>query len=106
MAFLHPSDEITEQNLIFFSLSGGGYNNEVSGSLCPLFIGYFEDSHFMAPHYQSVVPVRDGSVLRMVPENDGLDVAMEIGLSGQFFPMCLKFFQNIKLNPNYFMYVL
>ena len=62
----------------FFSLSCGGYNNEVSGSLCPLFMGYFEDSHFMAPHYQSVVPVRDGSVLRMVR------VAKEINFSGHF----------------------
>ena len=60
-------------------------------------MGYFEDSHFMAPHYQSVVPVRDGSVLRMVRENDGLDVAMEIGLSGQFFPMCLNNFKTLSL---------
>ena len=60
-------------------------------------MGYFEDSHFMAPHLQSVVPVRDGSVLRMVRENDGLDVAMEIGLSGQFFPMCLNNFKTLSL---------
>ena len=43
----------------------------MSGSLCPLLVG---------------------SVLRMVRENDGFDVAMEIGLSGQVFPMCLKYF--------------
>ena len=46
---------------INYSFKGGGYNNEVSGTLCPLFLGYFEDSHFRSPHYQSVVPVRDSS---------------------------------------------
>ena len=48
----------------------------MSGSLCPLLVG---------------------SVLRMVRENDGFDVAMEIGLSGQFFPMCLNNFKTLSL---------
>ena len=70
---------------------GGGFNNEESGSSCPLFLGYFEESHFLAPHYQSVVPTRDSSVLKAMRENDGYDVARGLGyqyLSGQFFPMC------------------
>ena len=70
---------------------GGGYNNHESGSSCPLFLGYYEESHFLAPHYQSVVPTRDSSVLKMLKENDGYDVARGLGfqpLSGQFFSMC------------------
>ena len=70
---------------------GGGYNSEESGSECPLFLGYYEESHFLAPHYQSVVPTRDNTVLEMIRENDGYDVARQLGfqkLSGQFFPMC------------------
>ena len=70
---------------------GGGYNNQESGSSCPLFLGYYEESHFLAPHYQSVVPTRDSSVLKMMRENDGYDVARGLGfqyLSGQFFSMC------------------
>ena len=45
----------------------------------------------MSPHYQSVVPTRDSTVLEMIRENDGYDVARKLGfkmLSGQFFPMC------------------
>ena len=80
---------------------GGGYNNEESGSSCPLFLGYYEDSYFIAPHYQSVVPTRDSSVLKMMRENDGYDVARELGflnLTGQFFSMCrLDMFINFKL---------
>ena len=82
---------------INYSFKGGGYNNEVSGTLCPLFLGYFEDSHFRSPHYQSVVPVRDNSVLQTVVENDGFDVAKELSLSGQLFPMYLGNYHIIKL---------
>ena len=60
--------------------SGGEYNNEKSGSESPLFLGYFEESHFLAPHYQSVVPMRDGSVLQTIRQNDGYDVAWMLAL--------------------------
>ena len=76
---------------LYISPPGGGYNNQESGKECPLFLGYYEESHFMSPHYQSVVPTRDSTVLEMIRENDGYDVARKLGfkmLSGQFFPMC------------------
>ena len=72
-------------------MKGGGLDNEKSGSLCPLFLGYYEESHFLSPHYQSVVPVRDNTVLEMVLNNDGYDVSKELGLAGQFYFMCRLF---------------
>ena len=76
------------------SLRFRGYNDEKSGSECPFFLGYHEDSHFAAPHYQSILPTRDSSVLKLIRENDGYDVAMELNmpkisaLSGQWLPLC------------------
>ena len=74
--------------------------NEKSGTLCPLFLGYYEDSHVQEPHYQSVVPTRDSSVLQLIRENDGYNVALDLGfISGQFFFMCRSdIYQNIKVN--------
>ena len=77
-----------------FYPEGGDISNEDSGSECPLFLGYFEDSHFASPHYQSILPTRDSSVLKTVRENDGFDVALAFQFSkidsdsGQFMPMC------------------
>ena len=65
--------------IYLYAFPGGDYNSEKSGALCPLFLGYFEDTHFKAPHYQSVVPMRNSNVLRTIKSNDGFDVAMEFG---------------------------
>ena len=54
-------------------VSGGA--NDVPAGTCPLFLGYFEESHYEGAHYQSIVPVKDGSILRIVRENFGFDVA-------------------------------
>ena len=44
-------------------------------------MGYFEATHFKSPHYQSVIPIKDNSVLRMIRNNEGYDVAKELTLS-------------------------
>ena len=78
-----------------FTRMGGGYNNEDSGSLCPLFLGYYEDSHFRSPHYQSVVLTRQSSVLQTIRDNDGYDVGKRLRFSqGQYYSMCLLIFVN------------
>ena len=56
---------------------------EKSGDLCPLFLGFYEESQFRAPHYQSVVPSRMNSVLRAIRDNEGFDLRNKIELPGQ-----------------------
>ena len=45
----------------------------------PFFLGYFEDSHFACPHYQSLVPNQQGPILTSMKENGGCDVAAMLG---------------------------
>ena len=52
----------------------------------PFFLGYFEDSHFSGPHYQSVVPLQQGLILTSLRENGECDVAtmLKYEMTGQF----------------------
>ena len=46
-------------------------------------MGYYEDSHFLAP-------TRYSSVLKMIEDNDGFDVGRRLGfkiISGQLYSM-------------------
>ena len=79
--------------------------SEVPSMKLPLFLGYFEDSHFrkglshafmelqylyciICPgHYQSIVPFEDSAILRTIMENGGCDVRSRLRLeyTGQFY---------------------
>jgi hypothetical protein len=48
--------------------------------LPPLFVGYFEESHYLAPHYQSIVPFKNNAILRFITENGGSAVADNLGI--------------------------
>ena len=75
---VHPESALVNKE---FTWVFGTYyfNSEKSGALCPLFLGYFEDTHFKSPHYQSVVPTGNSNVLKTIKSNDGFDVAKEFG---------------------------
>jgi hypothetical protein len=47
----------------------------------PLFLGYYEESHFPAPHYQSIVPFRNNNILKFITENGGSASADYLGNS-------------------------
>ena len=53
---------------------------EAPSTKLPFFLGYFEDSHFACPHYQSLVPYQQGPILRSLKENGGCDVSAMLGL--------------------------
>ena len=59
---------------------------EAPSAKMPFWLGYFEDSQFFDPHYQSVVPFENGPILTSLKENGGCDVAEMLGLNltGQF----------------------
>ena len=59
---------------------------EAPSKKMPFFLGYFEDSDYACPHYQSVVPQQQGPILTSLRENGGCDVAAMLGfeMSGQF----------------------
>ena len=46
-------------------------------------VGYYEDSHYQSPHYQSVTPYRDSTTLRSILDNGGFDVVSFLELPGQ-----------------------
>ena len=63
-----------------FTWVKGGKDDQPSPS-CPLFVGYFEDTHFLGPHYQSVVPLRQGVVLDTIVEHGGFNVPLHFGFA-------------------------
>ena len=63
-----------------FLLHLGGSDDQPSFT-CPLFLGYFEESFFLGPHYQSVVPTRSGTVLDTIKELGGFNVCGHFGYS-------------------------
>ena len=69
--------------------------SEKSGSMCPMFLGYYEESHYRAPHYQSVVPIKMNSILQSILDNEGFDVR-SLSLSGWFYFMHSKVFKSVK----------
>ena len=59
----------------------------------PFFLGYFEDSDYAGPHYQSVVPLQQGPILTSLKENGGCDVEEMLGFekTGHFCSEQLQF---------------
>ena len=53
----------------------------------PLFLGYYEESHYLSPHYQSIVPFRDNDILKYIVENGGSAVASKFISSGEIQPV-------------------
>lgn len=53
-----------------------GRKDDQPSPSCPLFVGYFEESHFLGPHYQSVVPLRQGVVLNTIVRHGGFNGAL------------------------------
>lgn len=52
-----------------WTISGG--LNDTPAQFPPLFLGYYEESHYASPHYQSILPYKDSSVLRFIADNGG-----------------------------------
>ena len=53
---------------------------EAPSTKLPFFLGYFEDSHFACPYYQSFVPYQQGPILTSMKENGGCDVTAILGI--------------------------
>ena len=49
--------------------SGG--SNGAPASQMPLFLGYFEETHYGSPHYQSIVPFKSNAILEFIVANGG-----------------------------------
>jgi hypothetical protein len=69
----------------FISFSGGSDNSPAVSH--PLFLGYYEESHYISPHYQSIVPFRDNDILKYIIENGGSAVANKFISSGEIQPV-------------------
>ena len=52
-----------------------GRYSDTPAELPPLFLGYYEESHYPAPHYQSIVPFSHNAVLKDGVDNGGAKVA-------------------------------
>ena len=59
--------------ILAHSFDLGGTNGAPAASV-PLFLGYYEESHYIAPHYQSIVPLCNNAILQFIVDNGGLAV--------------------------------
>ena len=76
------TESASENGLAHFIKGGNPMNANpaVPGQRLPIFLGYFEETHFKVGHYQSVLPTKNNAVLDMIVKYGGFNVASALGL--------------------------
>ena len=79
----HPESATTLLG-VYTRIAGGTFLTEEVGVNIPVFLAYFEETHFNGGgHYQAIEPVRSSAMLEDVKTRFGHDVAQTMSLPDQ-----------------------
>lgn len=72
--------------------------NDTPAEQPPLFMGYYEESHYAAPHYQSIVPFKHNDILQYMADNGGAvgSIIRSFEVNGEFYSVSIHILSNIK----------